>query len=138
MRVVLDTNVVVSALLRSGGLPEAVLTVALDRIAQLCISEPVLKEYQEVLSRPKLGIARKRVETALKRIREVSLWVAPSTPVAACIDPDDDIFVECAVAAEADYLVTGNSAHFPEVWGNTQIVTPREFIGIVISDQRGV
>jgi predicted nucleic acid-binding protein len=46
-------------------------------------------------------------------------------------DPDDDKFLECAGAARADYLVTGNQRHFPKFWKKTKVITPREFIGIV-------
>jgi predicted nucleic acid-binding protein len=46
-------------------------------------------------------------------------------------DPDDNRFLECADAARADYLVTGNLRHFPRFWKKTKIITPREFIGLV-------
>jgi uncharacterized protein len=90
MRVVLDTNIVVSALLRTGGFPAAVLSLALDRIVQLCVSEPVLAEYEEVLNRPRLGIDPQKVITALAQIRKVSRQITPSISVRACVDPDDD------------------------------------------------
>jgi uncharacterized protein len=48
--------------------------------------------------------------------------------VRICSDPDDDMFSECAQAAEAHYLVTGNVKHFPATWLGTRIVTPREFV----------
>jgi predicted nucleic acid-binding protein len=50
--------------------------------------------------------------------------------VLAASDPDDNRFLECAEAARAHYLVTGNIRHFPEVWEETRIVTPREFIDV--------
>jgi len=137
IRIVLDTNIVVSAMLRPGGFPEAALSLAVDRIVQLCISQPVLAEYEEVLTRPKLGIDPHKAATALARIREVSLLVSPSVPVKACTDPDDNIFLECAGTAGANYLVTGNAAHFPKVWDKTKIVTPREFLEMIIDTQRG-
>jgi len=56
IRVVLDTNVVVSANLRAGGLPEAVFNLAIDSVIQLGVSEPVLAEYEEVLNRARLAI----------------------------------------------------------------------------------
>lgn len=71
------------------------------------------------------------------QIRQVSLMVSPSVPVKACSDPDDNIFLECAEAAEADYLVTGNKTHFPDVWGKTQIVTVRTFMETMIDLQFG-
>jgi len=46
-------------------------------------------------------------------------------------DPDDNKFLECADAARADYLVTGNQRHFPEFWKKTKVISPREFIDIV-------
>lgn len=135
IRVIIDTNIVVSAMLRSGSLPEAVFNLAAGRIVQLYASEAILAEYQEVLNRPKFGISSKKIATALTRIREVSLVVRPSQAVNACSDPDDNIFLECAQAASADYLVTGNTAHFPEVWAKTQVVTAREFLEAVIDAQ---
>jgi putative PIN family toxin of toxin-antitoxin system len=118
-------------------LPEAALSLAINRVVQLCISQPVLAEYQEVLSRARLGISPQKATTALTRIREASLLVNPSSPVTACSDSDDNIFLECAQAAEADYLVTGNVVHFPKVWVKTQIVTVREFLETVIDVQFG-
>jgi len=137
IRVVIDTNIVVSAMLKSGSLPEAVLSLATGRIVLLCASEAILAEYQEVLNRPRLGISSKKIATALTRIREVSLVVRPSQRVNACSDPDDNIFLECAQSARADYLVTGNTAHFPQVWARTKVATPREFLEAVIDAQLG-
>jgi putative PIN family toxin of toxin-antitoxin system len=137
VRVVLDTNIVVSAMLRSAGFPEAALSMAMRGIVRLCISEPVLAEYQEVLNRPKFRIDSRKVATALARIREAGVMVSPSIRVKACIDPDDNIFLECAESGEANYLVTGNTAHFPDVWKKTKVVTPREFLEIMIDTQRG-
>ena len=110
IRVVLDTNIVVSANLRAGGLPEAVFNLAIDGVIQLCLSEQVLAEYEEVLSRTRLRIPPKKVATALARIREKGLMVTPvAVDAAACPDdPDDLIFLECVEAAAAEYLVTGN------------------------------
>jgi predicted nucleic acid-binding protein len=45
-------------------------------------------------------------------------------------DPDDNMFLECADAARADDLITGNHRHFPKFWKKTKIITPREFIGL--------
>jgi hypothetical protein len=48
-------------------------------------------------------------------------------------DADDNVFLECADVACADYLVTGNLRHFPRFWKTTWVITPREFIGLVAS-----
>ena len=124
IRVVIDTNVVVSAMLRSGGFPEAIFNLAIDRVIHLHISEPVMAEYEEVLHRPRLDIHPEKVANALTRIREAGTMVTPTTPVTAASDHDDNIFLECAEAAEAQYLVTGNKVDFPETWATARIVTP--------------
>jgi putative PIN family toxin of toxin-antitoxin system len=69
IRVVLDTNIVISALLRSGGLPHAVFNLAVHGIVQLCISEPVLAEYEEAARRPRLKITASKVKIAMAQIR---------------------------------------------------------------------
>lgn len=67
----------------------------------------------------------------LDTIREKGFWVRPTEAVRACADPDDDIFLECAQAARADYLVTGNTKDVPASWSDTQIVTARRFLEIM-------
>lgn len=131
IRIVLDTNVVVSATLRPDGLPNAILGLGLNRTIQLCVSPPVLAEYEEVLARPRLKIQPEKIVSAMSMIRDVSFHVDPAFAVTAASDPDDNIFLECAQAADANYLVTGNQVDFPAAWGSTLIVTPREFIGII-------
>jgi putative PIN family toxin of toxin-antitoxin system len=128
IRVVLDTNVVVSALLRSGGLPEAVFNLAIGGEIQACVSEPILAEYEDVLRRARLAIHPDKVAVALARIRAAASLVQPLARVTAALDPDDNVFLECAEAARADYLVTGNRRHFPDRWRETWIVTPRQFM----------
>jgi len=128
--VVLDTNIVISAALRAGGLPEAVFNLAINGVIQLCVSEAILAEYEEVLHRDRLAIPPEKVATALARIREKGSLLTPTDKVdpAACPgDPDDLIFLECAQAAAADYLITGNRKHFPDRWKMTRIVSVREF-----------
>ena len=130
IRVILDTNIVISAMLKSGGLPEAVFNLAIDGVIQLCVSEAILAEYEEVLRRDRLAIPPEKVATALARIREKGFLLTPTARVdaAACPDdPDDLIFLECAEVACADYLITGNRKHFPGYWKATRIVSVREF-----------
>jgi uncharacterized protein len=128
IRVVIDTNVLVSALLTGGGLPEAVINVAISGEVEWFASEAILAEYEEVLMRPRLAIDPRKVLNAMARIRGIVSLVSPTTKVAAASEPDDNRFLECSEAARANYLVTGNIRHFPEVWKETLIVTPRAFI----------
>ena len=57
--------------------------------------------------------------------------MTPSRPLQITPDPEDNIFLECADAARADYLVTGNPRHFPKFWKKTKVITSREFLSIV-------
>ena len=99
IRVVIDTNVLVSALLTSGGLPEAVINLAISGEVQWFASESVLAEYEEVLKRPRLIIDSGKAAGAMARIRTIVSVVSPAVRVAAARDPDDNQFLECAEAA---------------------------------------
>lgn len=125
IRVVLDSNVIVSALLHTQGPPARVFLLAVSGSIQLCVSGNVFAEYEEVIQRPRFRRIEKIITSTLSAIREKGLWVRPMETVRACSDADDDIFLECAAAARADYLVTGNLRHFPSIWENTRIVTRR-------------
>jgi uncharacterized protein len=128
VRLVIDTNVLVSAAIKPAGLQRTVLLLALAKPVRLYVSRPILKEYGEVLGRPELMIRKGARQQLLQLIENRSYLVAPRRPLEVASDPDDNIFVECADAAGADYLVTGNQKHFLRFWKKTKIVTPREFI----------
>ena len=120
IRVVLDTNILISAVLTPKGPPTKVfLMTILQPDTQLCVSGEIYAEYEEVIRRPRLHRSNSEIEAALLAVRENSLWVIPTAKVRACSDPDDDIFLECAQAASAHYIVTGNAKHFPTIWGST-------------------
>jgi putative PIN family toxin of toxin-antitoxin system len=106
IRVVIDTNVLVSALLTSGGLPEAVIDLAISGEVQWFASESILAEYEDVLNRPRLAIDSGKAADAMARIRAIVSLVSPAVRVAAASDTDDNRFLECAEAAQARYLVT--------------------------------
>lgn len=131
IRVVLDTNVVVSAFLQPLGIPAAVLRLGLARTLEICVSEPILAEYEEVLLRPRFGLEPKDVKAGTSAIRAASLLVRPKHIVTVCTDDDDNRFLECAEEADADYLATGNLRHFPKAWKGTRVVNVRQLIGLV-------
>ncbi len=133
IRVVLDTNILISALLSSQGPPAQVfLMTILDPDTQLCVSGDIYAEYEEVIRRPRLNRSDSEIQATLRTIRDKGFWVKPTEKVRACSDPDDDIFLECAQAADAHYLVTGNAKDFPAAWAGTQIVTARQFLDAVV------
>jgi len=131
LRLVIDTNVLISAAIKPAGLQRTVLLLAITKPARLYVSRPILDEYREVLSRPELRIRKGPRQRLLQIIKNRSFSVAPTRRIEFASDPDDNVFLECADAARADYLVTGNQKHFPRFWKKTKVITPREFISIV-------
>jgi len=131
LRLVLDTNIVVSAALKPGGLQRTVLLLAITKPARLYVSPPILLEYRTVLARPELGLRKGLRLQLLQLIKNRAHLVSPSRSLQITIDPGDDIFLECSDAARADYLVTGNQRHFPKFWKKTKIISSREFIDII-------
>jgi len=91
----------------------------------MCVSGSIYAEYEEVISRPRFKHSEETIASALGAIREKGFWVRPTEHVCLCSDPDDDLFLECAQAANADFLVTGNLKHFPVSWPVSRIVAPR-------------
>ncbi|HZU08532.1 MAG TPA: putative toxin-antitoxin system toxin component, PIN family [Pseudacidobacterium sp.] len=92
--------------------------------------KPIWEEYQSLLARPELRIRKEVRQQLLQLIKKHSHTVLPQRKLAIARDPDDNIFLECADAARADYLMTGNQKHSPKFWKSTKVVTPREFISI--------
>jgi len=133
-KLVVDTNIVVSALLKPDSLPDLIINMILNKSFILCLSEDIFNEYQEVLSRGKfksLNQAKTR-RLLLKSKRDAKL-VKPSVSVDIIKrDPEDNKFLECALEAQADYFITGNIKHFSfKKFRNIHIITPKEFLDII-------
>ena len=128
MRVVLDTNILISAYWTPDGLESQTVQLALAGTITACVSLAVWAEYRDVLFRDKFASIRGRAEELLAKLEACAVQVEPRETVSAAIDEDDNRFLECAVAAGAAYLITGNLKHYPAVWGSTQIVNARGFL----------
>jgi putative PIN family toxin of toxin-antitoxin system len=125
LRLVLDTNILVSGALKPDGLERAALVFSLTPPARLFVSLPILDEYRRVLARPELKLRPGRAAQLLALIDSRSHLVNPAHPVAACSDPDDNVFLECAEAARADYLITGNKRYYPKFWKSAKVINAR-------------
>jgi uncharacterized protein len=133
IRVVIDTNVVVSAALNDDSVPAAVLSLAIDKKILMFVSAAVLAEYEKVLNRPRLNFNPERIKALLADIRHTAGLVQPAGTIAEIQkDEPDNRFLECAHAARANYLVTGNTKHFPKTFETTAIVTPKQFIDLLL------
>jgi putative PIN family toxin of toxin-antitoxin system len=130
LRLVIDTNILVSAALKPDGLQRTVFVLAITKPARLYVSAAILAEYREVLSRRELRIRKGLRQQLIQLIRNHARVVRVTTPLQVSKDPADNKFLECADAARADYLVTGNARHYPKFWKSTKVITPREFLSI--------
>ena len=131
--VLLDTNIVVSAHYSAFGLERRVYDLALRGHFRLCVSAPILAEYLSVLRKPKFRFTSETVSESLALIRQNSTLITSSLTLAVSPDESDNRFLECAEAAGAEFLVTGNRRHFPTVWKATRIVSTREFVESVFN-----
>jgi len=131
LRLVIDTNVVVSAALKLEGLQRTVVLLAMTKPARWYVSDAIVSEYAVVLARPELKIRRGARRQLLQLIENRTHVVRPSRLRQLTTDPADNMFVECADAARADYLITGNQRHSPRFWKNTKIITSSEFLSII-------
>ena len=130
MKIVLDTNIVVSGLLKSQGNPAQVLTLALAGAVQVCHDERILAEYAEVLARPRFKFDPKRVREVLAKLDVDGLAVDASGESNLDLpDADDEPFLAVALAASVDFLVTGNLADYPPVKRRgCAVVSPAAFM----------
>ena len=126
---VIDTNILVSAFLSNGG-NEADLLRAIRRgFLRPCLTDEVMEEYIEVLSRSKFSFVPSEVEDLLTFFRSSGKLVHRVENVAVSPDPTDTKFLQCAFAASADFLVTGNKRHFPaSPYGPTYVVSASELL----------
>jgi len=136
IRVVLDTNVVVSAHLNSEGYERSVLDLALSGKLKTFVSGTILREYESVLGRPKFRLRPRDVSRSLRLLRSAARLVTPYRELSVARDPGDNRFLECAEAAKADYLVTGNKRHFPRRWRQTLVVNARELLEWTIPEMQ--
>ena len=130
MKIVLDTNILVSGLLSSQGNPAQVLTLALAGAVQACHDERILAEYAEVLARPRFKFDPKRVREVLNKIKTDGLAVDASEHSGLDLpDADDEPFLAVALTAAADFLVTGNLSDYPpDKRRGCAVVSPAAFM----------
>ena len=129
MKIVLDTNVLVAGLLSPFGPCGSIVRMVASGHLTLCIDARILSEYREVLGRPKFSFNHEKVAAILDYIEHHG-WVVASAPLSLPLrNPDDEPFLEIAFSGGADYLVTGNSAHFPsESCQGVKMVSPADFL----------
>ncbi len=131
MNVVIDTNVFVSSFLSLQGPPKRVIDLWKTGRIILCLSRDIIAEYVEVLARFGLAGQPELRELLDLFARRINLIFVPSPPVLSLIpyDPADEKFIACAVAARAEYVVSGDK-HLLNLGthGSIKVVTPAQFL----------
>ncbi|MBO4699515.1 putative toxin-antitoxin system toxin component, PIN family [bacterium] len=131
--VVIDTNVLVSSLLKRDSIPAKILDLVISGIIVPLFNEEILKEYAEVLSRKEFCFSVEDIGKLLNFIVQKGLLLEKTEVQEILPDPDDAVFYEIVMSARKNrdaYLVTGNIRHFP---AKNFVVTPREMLEIVLN-----
>jgi putative PIN family toxin of toxin-antitoxin system len=129
MRIVLDTNVVVSGLLSAFGPPAQIIDLVSSGDIALVVDDRILSEYEDVLARPQFKFGAREIGDFLKLMDHAEHVVGAPLPF-ALPDRGDEPFLEVAIAGAVDALVTGNERHFSASARKlaVPILSPRRFI----------
>jgi len=132
IRLVIDTNVFVSALISTRSIPALLLDEAGKKYT-LFISKEILGEVDEVISRTKFGFSTQKISLAMEAILSFSEIINPEIKVDVIkSDPDDNKILECAIACKASYIVSGDS-HLLDLkeYGTIKIINPKTALEIL-------
>jgi putative PIN family toxin of toxin-antitoxin system len=135
LKIVLDTNVWVSALIW-GGKPAAIIEAAEQRTINIFVSEPVIEEISRVLSYPKIEKIYQHQLTRqhlMEQVLKNANFVEVTTDLKVIKEhPADDKILECAVSAKADYIVSGDKHLLNAVsYKKMQIIFVNEFMKLI-------
>ena len=132
---VIDTNVLVSAMLKWNSVPGSIMELVFTGSIIPVFNREILREYREVLLRPKFRLTEQIVGDVLDTILENGADMDAKPIDVDFADPKDRVFYEVVMEKRREedaYLVTGNIKHFP---AEAFIVTPREMLDIILSDR---
>jgi uncharacterized protein len=141
MKAVLDANVFVSALINTRGTPKQILDLWREEAFELLISKATLAEIGRVLRYPHIAALHKLAETDLQTflalLSEEGLIVEPAEPLHVSPDEPDNRYIECAVAGDAGYLVTGDKLHLLPIgeYRGIKFVSPAVFLAVLSLDR---
>jgi len=137
LRIVLDTNVLVSAILSPYGPPAGVLSTLLTERVALCFDERILSEYRDVLTRGKFAFDPEVVQELIGFLASTGSPTLAVPLAVALPDAGDRMFLEVALSSRADFLVTGNLKHFPpRARAGVRVISPRDFVDAWLSSDR--
>lgn len=137
IRIVLDANQFVSALLKPGSNPAQIISLIREGKAKLLMSEEIISEISNVLLYPKIlkrhGKSPEYIAGFIKKLRAISVMTHAALKIDVIKDdPSDNKYLECAVEGRADYIISGDK-HLKDlnIFRGIRIVTPADFLMIV-------
>lgn len=133
MKIVLDTNVLISALVFPGGKPDKILDRVRQGEMELVLSPFILSEFGRVL-RDKFGFSKREADDSIHAVRVMARLITPNEQISViAAKEDDNRILECAVAAQADFLVTGDKQHLLPLgtYRGVQIVAPARLLDLL-------
>ena len=138
MKIVLDTNVLVSGLLTPFGPSGEIVRMLFSGELIICIDARTLSEYQDVLNRPKFMFNKDQIGILIDFLKQYAQFVSSSPLKGRLPDTDDEPFLEVAIAGKVKSLVTGNTAHYPvPLREGIVIYAPSEFIEFYRKQNKG-
>lgn len=138
IRVVIDTNILVSAFINPRGAPAQLFRLVLSGDVVLCADGRILDEYYEVLRRPRFAFPKSEVDDILAFLDQEAEKVAAPPAGKLTADPFDQVFIDVALAARAQYIITGNLKHFKGLGkAGVEAVSPLKFLELLRAAQAG-
>lgn len=137
LKIILDTNVFVSALINPHGKPAQILNYVFENKLRLFLSPPIIEELEQVLNYPKLvkrhGLEEEEVKEFVSSLLSINSLVKEEQTIKAIpCDPSDDKFLSCAINAKADCIISGDE-HLLNLdeYAGIRVVTPAQFLEIM-------
>ena len=131
---VIDTNVLVSSMLKGTSIPGIIVDKALNGPIIPLLNDEILEEYQDVLLRNKFGFDSSDVDTLISELKKRAIFLDRTETEETFNDPDNIVFYEIVMTARTvvdAYLITGNKKHYPI---KSYVVTAREMLDIIGED----
>jgi putative PIN family toxin of toxin-antitoxin system len=130
---VIDTNVVVSSMLKHDSIPGEILNLVLSKMIVPLLNKEIIDEYEDVLKRNKFGFSNDEVDKLITNLKTNSIFLEREQTLEEFVDEDDIVFYEIVMSARHTmdaFLITGNIKHYPI---RNYVVTPKQMIEIINS-----
>ena len=132
---VIDTNVVVSSMLKKESVPWLIMNMVDENTIIPLLNQDILNEYIEVITRNKFNFSEASINEVISRIKEKAIFLEKEQTLEEFIDKDDIVFFEIVLSARSTmdaYLITGNMKHYPI---RSYVVTPTQMLEIIEKDK---